>query len=65
MKPVTAEKIVLSKEKIQSLKKYTQEHKTKATIQIINSFGPFIWHMGFDVSQSGFLVTGLPWGLVL
>lgn len=42
MEQVPATKIVLSKEKIQSLKKYTQEHKTKATIQIINSFLPFI-----------------------
>lgn len=42
MEQVTAEKIVLSKEKVLSLKKYTQEHKAKATIQILNSFLPFI-----------------------
>lgn len=42
MEQVPAEKIVLSKEKILALKKYTQEHKAKATIQIINSFLPFI-----------------------
>ena len=38
----SAERIVLEKERILGLKKYTQEHKTKATIQIINSFLPFI-----------------------
>lgn len=42
MEQVKAEKIVLSKEKVLSLKKYTQEHKAKATIQILNSFLPFI-----------------------
>lgn len=55
MKQVTTENIVLSKEKVLSLKKYTQEHKTKATIQIINSFVPFIgiWilmYLSLDIS---------------
>ncbi len=39
-KPIA--KITLEKDQIQALKKYTEEHKTKATIQIINSFLPFI-----------------------
>ncbi|OEJ99882.1 fatty acid desaturase [Roseivirga misakiensis] len=55
MEQKLAEKIVLGKDKIQMLKKYTQEHKTKATIQIINSFVPFIgiWilmYLSLDIS---------------
>ncbi|WP_323756960.1 fatty acid desaturase [Roseivirga sp.] len=42
MKKITAEKITLEKDQILSLRKYAEEHKTKATIQIINSFLPFI-----------------------
>lgn len=40
--PAKIDKITLAKERIHSLKKYAQEHKAKATIQIINSFLPFI-----------------------
>lgn len=56
------ERIVLEKGKIQSLIKYTQEHKSKATVQIINSFLPFIgiWiAMYFSLSVSYWLTLGL------
>ncbi len=59
MQKVTAEKIVLGKDKIQSLQKYAQEHKTKATIQIINSFLPFIgiWIAMYLTLDLGYWVT--------
>jgi acyl-lipid omega-6 desaturase (Delta-12 desaturase) len=62
MEQVKAEKVVLGKDKIQSLLKYTEENKTKAVIQILNSFLPFIgiWiamYLTLDVSY--WLTLGL------
>lgn len=62
MKIVKPEKIVLGKEKVQALVKYTEEHKAKATIQIINSFLPFIgiWIlMYFSLNISYWITLGL------
>ncbi|MFY0591019.1 fatty acid desaturase [Roseivirga sp.] len=62
MDPNPAEKIVLSKDKIQVLKKYTQEHKSKAAIQIINSFIPFIgiWILMYlSLDMSYWITLGL------
>ncbi|KYG79973.1 portal protein [Roseivirga seohaensis] len=62
MKKITAEKITLEKEQVLALRKYAEEHKTKATIQIINSFLPFIgiWIlMYFSLDISYWLTFGL------
>lgn len=62
MQKITAEKIVLDKGRIQSLTRYATEHKSKATIQIINSFLPFIglWiAMYFSLDVSYWLTLGL------
>lgn len=58
----TPEKIVISKDKIQQLRKYTEKRTSKAVIQIINSFGPFlaIWvlmYLTLDISY--WLTLGL------
>ena len=55
MKKISPERISLEKDQILSLRKYAEEHKTKATIQIINSFLPFIgiWilmYLSLDIS---------------
>jgi len=62
MEQVKAKKVVLGKDKIQSLLKYTEENKTKALIQILNSFLPFIgiWilmYLTLDISY--WLTLGL------
>jgi len=62
MQQVKAEKVTIGKDKIQSLLKYTQENKTKAIFQILNSFLPFIgiWiamYLTLDISY--WLTLGL------
>ena len=62
MQKITPEKITLEKDQVLSLRKYAEEHKTKATIQIINSFLPFIgiWIlMYFSLDISYWLTFGL------
>jgi len=64
MRQNISEKITLEKEKIQALAKYAQEHKSKATIQIINSFVPFIgiWilmYLSLDISYWLTLALGV------
>jgi len=55
MKIPSPEKIRLGKDQIQQLRKYTEKRTSKAVIQLINSFGPFIalWmlmYLSLDIS---------------
>ena len=62
MQHTPSERIELAKEKILALKKYAQEHKAKAIIQIINSFLPFLglWTLMYiSLDYSYWITLGL------